>query len=356
MRPGALPVVRLLLIAIASLVLSPTARAAPAKLDQLVVRMWPGPWGDSLAATVSKAFTERTGIPVVFDPRDDGAMSTIVQSALAQGRQPPIDVFYTLATAAIKDEARGLMDEIRPDEIPNLAFMLPRAKPAPADGKWHYINVGIDIMTLVYRKAKFPDGPPTSLQVLFEPRFKGRTFLYVHSEGCIGPVALANGWRIPDDMERIWSFLETRVKPLDPIIGGDPDLVGAFQRDEVDVAMTYPAVARDTGDGAVTWTRAREGTLGTVESVWLPRGLPEANRYWATRFIDTLLAPEVLAAYCGRLVIPCFRQDMALPPGAAEDPAFPKTADDMAQIATLPLEAYAAHQAEWDARADEILK
>lgn len=337
--------------------LVPAAAAAePAKLDQLVIRMWPGPWGDAMAATASKTFAERTGIPVVVDPRDDGAMSTILQAARAQGRQPPIDVFITLDPSAIKDAARGLMDEMQPSDVPNLAAMLPIAKPARPDGKWLYVNFAIDIMTLVYRQSRFPDGAPGSLAVLFDPAFKGRTFLYPRAEGSIGLIALAKGWRIPEDIDRIWAFLQDTVKPLDPIIGGDAELVGAFERNEVDVALTYPAVARNVGDGALRWTRAKEGTLGTVEAAWVPKGLPEANRYWAMRFVDTLLSADVLAAYCARLVIPCFRQNMPLPPGAAEDPAFPKTPEELAGIYQIPLEPYAAHQAEWDARSDEILK
>jgi hypothetical protein len=46
---------------------------------------------------------------------------------------------------------------------------------------------------------------------------------------------------------------------------------------------------------------------------------------------------------------------MAVPPAAVDDPSFPKTPEELQQIHTFPLDAYAAHESDWDARFAEIM-
>ncbi len=331
------------------------ARAEPEKIDQLIVRMWPGPWGDAFEE-VGKAFTRKTGIPVAYDRRVDGVMSTLVQAALAQGRQPPVDVFYTFDLDATKMASMGLLDPVTPAEVPALADMLPLAKPALPGDAWPFVNVGLDIVTLVYRADKFPAGPPDSYKVMFDPAFKGRIFLFTTSEFMVALVARTNGWRIPEDMDKIWTFMEDKVKPMEAIIGGDPELVGGFQRDELDVALSYPTIANQLAPFGVKWTRPKEGLISGDEAIAIPRGLPPARRYWAAQFIQTLLSADVLQPYCDRLKIPCLRKGMTIPPEEMSDPAFPKTPEELAQVYTVPLDVFAAHQSEWNARYDEIIK
>jgi hypothetical protein len=145
---------------------------------------------------------------------------------------------------------------------------------------------------------------------------------------------------------------------MDPIIGGDPEAVGGFERNEIDLAFTYSAIPMSLGASGVDvgWPRAREGMMGIYEAAWIPRGLPPESRYWARRFIDMLLSEDVLSAYCNRLLIPCFRRDMPVPDVVANDPAFPKTEAELDALYTTPLDEFAAHQAEWDARFQGIVK
>ena len=334
------------------------AMAEPAKPDILAVRDWPGPWGDAMTETAAKVFTERTGIPVLLDHRLDTAVSALIQAALAQHRPPPVDVFYTLAPTAHEDALRGVMDPLDPEEMPNLKAMLPIAKPPSPDGGWQYVNIGADILTLVYRKSKFPNGPPHSLSVMFDPAFKRRVLIYDSAEANIGLVALTNHWSIPADLDQVWQFASDRIKPMDPIIGGDPEAVGGFERNEIDLAFTYSAIPMSLGANGVDigWTRADEGMMGLYEAAWIPRGLPPESRYWARRFIDLLLSEDVLSAYCTRLLIPCFRRDMPIPEAVANDPAFPKTEAELDALYTTPLDEFAAHQADWDARFQAIVK
>lgn len=332
------------------------ALAEPAKPDQLVVRGFTGPWGDAFEATIVQMFTDRYGIPVVIDRRLDPTIELIVEAAQAQGRPPPIDVSISLENSTFREAARGVMLDLTPADIPNLTALLPISHPPSHPDSWPYVNFAVDIMTLVYRKSAFPGGPPDSLDVLFDPRFKGRVLYGTTSLTTIMLVSLARGWQIPDDMDRIWAFIADRVKPLDPILGSDPEVVNGLERDEIDLAFTFPANALGLDAVGIGWTSPKEGMFGLNEGLWIPRGLPEGETYWARKFIDLALSRPALQAYCTRLIVPCFRPDVAPPPGADKDPYFPITPEQFARVRETPFAAYEAHQLDWDARYDAIMK
>ena len=330
------------------------ASAEPAKIDQLVVRSWPGPWDDAMVEVGTK-FTAKTGIKVAYDHRLDGVMLTLVQSAETQHRSPPVDVFYTFDVDAKKAELRGLLDPMTVADVPNLADMLPMAHPDGDADKWPAVYVGADVVTLLYRKDKFPK-PPDSYAVMFDPAFKGRVLFYSEPQFTLSMVALVNHWSIPGDLDKIWAFIQDKVKPQNPILGGDPETLGGFQRDEIDLAVSYPTIARQLAPIGVGITRPAEGLIGGFESVGIPKGLAEGHRYWAAQFINFLLSPEVLTPYCQRLMVACLRKDMPVTAAELADPGFPKNEAELKQIARIPITLYAEHESEWDSRYDEILK
>jgi putative spermidine/putrescine transport system substrate-binding protein len=338
------------------LLLAAAAKAEPAKLDQLVVREFPGPWGDAFETTIGQMFTAKYGIPVVIDHRPDTTVSLLIETALAQGRPPPVDAAISLENATFKEAARGVMQELTVEDIPNLADMLPIAHPVGHPDDYPYVNFATDILTLVYRKSAFPDGPPTSLKMMFDPRFKGRILVGSTSLLTVMLVSLANDWQIPADMDKIWTFIQDKVKPMDPLMGTDADVVNGLQRDEIDLTFTYPYMAAGMEDLGIGWTSTKEGMYGLNEGLWMPRGLPPANAYWAKQFINFVLSHDVLQAYCTKLDIPCFRKDITPPPGAEKDPYFPITPAQFASIHSTPFQAYTANQLDWDARYDAIMK
>jgi len=346
---------RLAGLGIAALIAAGPVAAAdtPPKPDSIVMRMWPGPWGDAMAK-VGAAFTKETGVQVLFDNRSDTAVSTLVQVAIAQKRTPPVDVFYTSDIQAYKDAAQGLTQPLTEAEVPNLATMLPAAK--PARGSWDYVNVAPNIMTLLYRASAFPNGAPDDLGVLFDPKYAGRTYANSGSSVSIAVVAMLNGWTIPDDMDKIWAFIEAHEKPMNPIMGHDPELVAGFQRDEVDIAFSFPAIATSLEDPDIKIAVAKQGTYAFDEGVFIPKGLPADRAYWAGQFVNFLLSKPTLEMYCNTLAIPCLQPGLSVPAAAADDPSYPRSAADFAKIHALPMQAYAENQAAWDSKYDAIMK
>ncbi len=331
------------------------AAAEPAKIDQLVVRSWPGPWDDAMVEVGTK-FTAKTGIPVAYDHRLDNVVATLIQTAQAQHRPPPVDVFYTFDVTGQKAAMRGLLDTFTVADVPNLADMLPMAKPAGAGDGWETVNVGADIVTLLYRADRFPNGPPQSYTALLDPALKGRILLYSEPQFTLTIVAAINNWSIPADMDKIWSFIQDKIKPQDPILGGDPETLGGFQRDEIDLTVSYPTIARQLASQGIRVARAKEGLVGGYEAVGVPKGLADGHRYWATQFINFLLSKEVLEPYCQRLMVACLRKDMTPTEAELKDPGFPQSAEDLQSMRTIPPAIFAAHESEWSARYDEILK
>ncbi len=62
------------------------------KPAQLIVRAWGDTWQESLDLGASQPFTEKYGIPIIYDNTEDNMMQQKIRTAVSQKRQPPIDV------------------------------------------------------------------------------------------------------------------------------------------------------------------------------------------------------------------------------------------------------------------------
>ena len=328
-------------------------RAEPAKPDELIIRDWPGPWGEAMAA-VGKAFTDKTGIKVQIDKREDAAVEKLMQAAHAQNREPPVDIMYTMETNSYRDSAQGLSDPLTTADIPNLSNMLGSAM--PDSGQWDYVTIAQDIMTLVYRASAFPDGAPDSFTSLFDPKLKGRVYSNAGAEANVAVVAKLNDWSIPQDMDKIWSFLETKFAPMNPVLGYDTELMAGFQRHEVDLALTFPSNAAALKDPDVKIAMPKEGVYGDGEAFFIPSGLSESRKYWARQFVNFFLSKEMLTQYCNELTLACNAKDLPVPPNAGNDPSFPRTPAERDKIFRIPVKTLAENMATWDAKFNALVK
>lgn len=347
---GNIPARRLVLtsVALAALAAAPVFAAdAPAKPESLIIRAWPGPWGEAMKG-VGKAFTDQTGIPVQIDNRPDEAVAKLVQVAHAQHRDPPVDVVYTMDTNSYKAAAQGTTETLSIEDVPNLAHMTAAAK--PESGKWDYVKVAADVETLIYRASAFPNGAPDSYVTLFDPKVTGRVYANGSSVPAIATAALMNHWSVPQDMDKIWTFIETKMKPQRPILGFDQALISGFQRNEVDIGMSFPSNAAELHDADIKLAVAKEGIYAADEAFFVPAGLPEGRAYWTKQFVNFFLSKAMLTQYCGALTLPCFAEGLPVPAGASADPSFPKTAADYDKLFRLPVKTVAEQSAGWDAK------
>ena len=124
---------------------------------------------------MSDPFTAATGIAVRHDLTEDNEIQPKVWAAVEQGRVPPIHINWDTTTNATKSALRGVTEDL--SDLPNLAGVLPFAKPEGLTAV-PLVNTYAYVYVLAYRDEAFPDGPPTSWNVLLDPKFKGRVAIY----------------------------------------------------------------------------------------------------------------------------------------------------------------------------------
>ena len=333
------------------------AQDEPAKPDEIIVRAWGGVWVDSLDTGVSQGFTEATGIAVRHDLTEDNELQPRIWAAVAQGRTPPIHVNWDTTTNATKSALRGVCEDL--SDLPNLDGLFPAAAPIGLDG-FPIVNVYSYVYVLAYRDEVFPDGPPTSWNAMLEPRFRGRVALYDDGIGFHPVAQIAGGGtmaEIPDNMEPAWAWLE-RLRDQEPLLGEDPDFTNWFQTGEIDLACTIISNAREArlNGIAVSWTVPEEGCKVDTDALWIPRGLPDNETYWAKQYVNYALSAEAQQTWCNGLGLPPMRPGLTPPEDLAGDPAYPDSPEDFERLIAVPTPILVEHESDWFARFNEIMQ
>jgi putative spermidine/putrescine transport system substrate-binding protein len=333
------------------------AALAQDKPSEIIVRAWGGVWVDSLDQGVSQRFTDETGIAVRHDLTEDNELQPRLWAAVDQGRTPPIHVNWDTSTNATKSALRGVTEDL--GDLANLADMLPAAKPAGFDGV-PMINMYSYVYVLAFRDEAFPDGPPDSWQIMLDPRFKGRVALYNDGIGFHPSAQIAGGGSfedIPDNMEPAWDFIR-QLKEQQPLLGEDPDFTAWFQNREIDVACTILSNARAAKQNGipVSWTVPKEGAKVDTDAMWIPRGLPENELYWAREYVDLAMSQEAQQVWMDGLGLPGLRPGLTPPADLDGDPGFPQTPDDFARLISVPTRVLVEHESDWFQAFKEIMQ
>jgi putative spermidine/putrescine transport system substrate-binding protein len=333
------------------------AAHAQDKPAELIVRAWGGVWVESLDRGVSQPFTEMTGIAVRHDLTEDNELQPRLWAAVDQGRTPPIHVNWDTSTNATKSALRGVCENLA--DLPNLAEMLPAARPAGFDDV-PIINMYSYVYVLAYRDEAFPDGPPTSWRIMLDPRFKGRVALYNDGIGFHPSAQIAGGGtlaEIPDNMEPAWQFIR-ELKAQEPLLGEDPDFTAWFQNGEIDVACTILSNARAAKQNgiAVSWTVPEEGAKVDTDAMWIPRGLPENELYWAREYVNLAMSKNAQQVWMDGLGLPGLRPGLTPPADLAGDPAFPQSEADFQRLISVPTRVLVEHESDWFQAFKEIMQ
>jgi len=329
----------------------------PVKPREIIVRAWGGGWVDSLKAGVSDSFTAATGIAVRHDLTEDNEIQPRIWAAVAQNRLPPIHVNWDTTTNATKSALRGVTVDL--SDLPNLAHTNELAKPAGLDG-YPIVNTYGYVYVLAYRPEAFPDGPPTSWNALLEPRFKGRIALFNDGIGFHFPAQVTGGGKvedIPGNMQPAWDFIR-KVKQQQPLLGEDPDFTAWFQRGEIDMACTISANVREAKKSGINlaWVIPQEGATFNTDGLWIPRGLPENELYWAKQYVNHALDPQAQQIWLDGLGFPGVVPGLTPPADLVGDPAYPTTAADFARLIRVSDKVQVENESDWFARFKEIMQ
>jgi putative spermidine/putrescine transport system substrate-binding protein len=329
----------------------------PAKPAEIIVRAWGGSWVDSLKAGVSDPFPAATGIAVRHDLTEDNEIQPKVWAAVAQNRVPPIHINWDTTTNATKSALRGVTEDL--SDLSNLAGTTDLAKPVGLEG-YPIVNTYGYVYVLAYRPEAFPDGAPTSLQVLLDPKFKGRIALYNDGIGFHFPAQVAGGGKledIPANMQPAWDFIR-KVKEQAPLLGEDPDFTTWFQNGEIDLAVTISTNAREAKKNGVNiaWTVPEEGAKFDTDGLWIPKGLPENELYWAKQYINFAITKEAQQVWLDGLGLPGVVPGLTPPADLVNDPSYPTRPEDFEHLIRISSQVQVENESTWFGEFKKIMQ
>lgn len=329
----------------------------PAKPAELIVRAWGGSWVDALKAGVSDPFTAATGIAIRHDLTEDNEIQPKLWAAVAQKRVPPIHVNWDTTVNATKSALRGVTEDL--SDLSNLAGANELAKPVGLDG-FPIVNTYGYVYVLAYRPEAFPDGAPKSWKDLLDPKLKGRIGLYNDGIGLHFPAQVAGGGKledIPDNMAAAWDFM-TKLKAQAPLLGEDPDFTSWFQKGEIDAACTISTNAREAKKNGINlaWVIPEEGATYDTDGLWVPKGLPENELYWAKQYVNFAITKDAQQVWLDGLGLPGVVPGVKPPADLVGDPSYPTTEAEFKHLIRVSAKAQAEHESEWFAKFKEIMQ
>ncbi|MCO6181025.1 ABC transporter substrate-binding protein [Ciceribacter sp. RN22] len=152
--------------ALASLVLVANGHA-----ETLIINSYGGPYETIIRERIIEPFEAKFGIDVIYDAV--GSASQDYAKIKATDGRPGFDVVVMTASQSLEGCKGGLLEELSPESVPNLAQLSPAiAAVAGPCGAVHEVQY----LSLLYRKDKLP-GPPTSWEELLGDHLKGRIIL-----------------------------------------------------------------------------------------------------------------------------------------------------------------------------------
>lgn len=329
----------------------------PAKPSEIIVRAWGGSWVDSLKKGVSDPFTAATGVNVRHDLTEDNEIQPKVWAAVAQGRVPPIHINWDTTVNATKSALRGVTEDL--SDLSNIAGLTELAKPVGLDG-FPIVNTYGYVYVLAYRPSAFPDGAPTSWKALLEPKLKRRIALYNDGIGFHFPSQVAGGGKledIPGNMQPAWDFI-AQVKAQQPLLGEDPDFTTWFQNGEIDAACTISTNAREAKKNGIelAWTVPEEGAKFDTDGLWIPKGLPENELYWAKQYINFALTKDAQEVWCDGLGLPGVVPGITPPEDLVGDPSYPTKPEDFERLIRISSKIQVENESQWFAKFKEIMQ
>lgn len=342
---------------VSSLGVSRAFAQEPEKPSEIIVRAWGGSWVNALKAGVSDSFTEMTGIAVRHDLTEDNEIQPKVWAAVAQGRVPPIHINWDTTTNATKSALRGVTEDL--SDLPNLKDTTDLAKPVGLEG-YPIVNTYGYVYVLAYRPEAFPDGPPKSWKDLLDPKLKGRIALYNDGIGFHFPAQVAGGGSldgIPDDMQPCWDFI-TEIKAQQPLLGEDPDFTTWFQNGEIDAACTISTNAREAKKNGIdiAWVVPEEGAKFDTDGLWIPKGLPENELYWAKQYINHALTKGAQQVWLDGLGLPGVIPGLTPPADLIGDPSYPVTEEQFKNLIRVSSKVQVENESEWFSKFKEIMQ
>lgn len=270
---------------------------AQERFDGKTIRIltWTDATGQAAVRNIAKPFEAATGAKVIADLT--GATSEMVAKIKASAAEPQFDIVILSGVGAIELANAGLLQ--KPDEgaLPNMANVIPNMRTG-ASG----FGVGYFLYCdgLLFNTKTFSSNVPTTYEVLWDEKYKGRLFLpppqYTEAmELTVVAAKIAGGdERNPEPGFKLLEKLRDRVVLL---ADNQAQLADLFRTNSLDVGGVYsPMLMSDfisKPEYNLSGTlRLKEGFFYDLQFMIIPKGHPGDDAV-IHAFINYALDPSV---------------------------------------------------------------
>ena len=148
------------------------------------------------------------------------------------------------------------------------------------------------------------------------------------------------------------------LKKAAPLLGEDPDFTNWFQKGEIDLACTIVTNARGARKNGVkvAWTIPQEGAKVDTDALWIPKGLPANEVYWAKQYVNYALTADAQQGWCDGLGLPGVNPNIKPPADMVGDPAYPTKPEDFAKLLRVPNRIQVENEKEWFGKFKKIMQ
>jgi spermidine/putrescine transport system substrate-binding protein len=263
-----------------------------AKADEIRVLNWKGLGTDE--AWSVKLFEERTGTKVVYD------YFTSEQEMLTKLRTNPgvYDVVLVNMAQVNQAASENLIQSLNGSDFKNFADLTPALRDHPnllRNGSLFGIAWTWGVTSMVINTTTVQSSP-TSIQVLWDPRYKGRISLRDDPVDAMFVGAIATGQNPSTPSAVNLTVVEEKLKGLKPQISAfwssENEWNQMMAAKEFDIATYWSgSAARSKTRGLpIALVIPAEGAIGFVDSLAIPA--TSRNPGAAKKFIDWMIDPE----------------------------------------------------------------
>jgi putative spermidine/putrescine transport system substrate-binding protein len=327
------------------------------KPDRLVIRIWSGDQEKVYAETAGKAFTEETGIPIVWDTTDEAVSYAKLNQEISSGQRPSADASFNAQQRAFTNAARGWTIPLDPELVPNLETITAEtaAPPNTVDEAWSYVNPYTLSVPFIVRTDLVDAATLKTWDDLFRPDLKESLAVdTIYSSTAFGfaqSLGVDPAQDPPAGMDPVWARI-SELRPNLAQLGSNSDVVTALTTGSVKVAVsnTGSGIQAQNAGAPIALVAPSDGLYVVGDAYYIHKGIPDENAYYAQVFANHLLDPEVQSAVADKLGLIPVNPDATVPAYMTDNAAvFPRSAEDLAAVNAIvaPVELMAKNDEAW---------
>ncbi|MDF2825689.1 MAG: Extracellular solute-binding protein family 1 precursor [Mycobacterium sp.] len=327
------------------------------KPDRLVIRIWSGDQEKVYAETAGKAFTDATGIPIVWDTTDEAVSYAKLNQEMSSGQRPSADASFNAQQRAYTNAARGWTIPIDPGLAPNLAAVTTAtaAPPGTTDGAWNYVNPYTLSVPFIVRTDLVEEGTLKTWDDLSRPELRESLAVdTIYSSTAFGfaqSMGVDPAQNPPASMDPVWSRI-SELRPNLAQLGSNSDVVTALTNGSVKVAIsnTGSGIQAQNAGAPIALVAPSDGLYVVGDAYYIHKGIPDENAYYAQVFANYLLDPQVQSEVADKLGLIPVNPGATVPAYMTENPGvFPRSAEDLAAVKAIvaPVDLMAKNDEAW---------